>query len=288
MSKIKHSKFKNTGVLFELLVRQITNDAMNGVDDSPAINIVRESFKKDTMLKKELNFYQMLKSEKMTSEVKANKFVDIVLSEHKKLSKNSLKSEKYNLIKEIKKSYNLDRFFSTKISDYKLNASIYSLFESNFKESNSPIKILNSRNTLIEFVVANPKAKVDSDDLVMEKYRTEDKDVRLLSYTILLEKFNEKYDGLNLAQKNLLKAYINNASNTGNLKATVEEHAVKVSRSIKSKLKHVDDDVTKFKLNEVLSQLGKIKLQKVAKDSHVLSLMRAYSLNTELVNVLKK
>jgi len=135
MTKIKHSKFKNTGVLFELLVRQITSDAINNVDDSTSVKLMKEFFKTNTLLRKELNFYSMLKSEKMGSESKASKFIDVILNEHSKINKASIRREKYNLIKEIKKSYDLDKFFSTKLSDYKLNASIYNLFEMKSKHN---------------------------------------------------------------------------------------------------------------------------------------------------------
>jgi len=221
MSKVKHSKFKNTGVLFELLVRQITNDAINAVDDSPAANIVKKFFSGPSMLKKELNYYQMLKTEAMTTEAKANKFVDIVLVEHKNLSQPKLKSEKYNLIREIKNTYDLDLFFSTKISDYKVNASIYNLFEMNLIKSKSPLKTMASRNTLVEHIF-NPKNKIRKSDKLLETYKTESEDVRLLTYNILLEKFNSKYNGLNKGQKTLLKNYINNVSNTGKLKEHVQ------------------------------------------------------------------
>ena len=46
--KIKHSKYKNTGILFELLVRQITADTLKGVD-SPAINLLKENFVKSEL-----------------------------------------------------------------------------------------------------------------------------------------------------------------------------------------------------------------------------------------------
>ena len=286
MSKVKHSKFKNTGVLFELLVRQITNDAINAVDESPAVNIVRKFFSGASMLKKELNYYQMLKTESMTSEAKANKFVDIVLIEHKNLSQPKLKSEKYNLIREIKNTYDLDLFFSTKISDYKVNASIYSLFEMNSLKSKSPLKTMASRNTLVEHIF-KPKAKTRKTDKLLETYKAESEDVRLLTYNILLEKFNSKYDGLNKGQKSLLKNYINNVSNTGKLKEHVQLATTKIAKSLRSNLPKVTDKVIKVKLQEVIVQLLAINESKTIKDVQVLSIMRAHELAKELHNVVK-
>ena len=286
MSKVKHSKFKNTGVLFELLVRQITNDAINAVDDSPAANIVKKFFSGSSMLKKELNYYQMLKTEAMSSETKANKFVDIVLVEHKNLSQPKLKSEKYNLIREIKNTYDLDLFFSTKISDYKVNASIYNLFEMNLMKSKSPLKTMASRNTLVEHIF-NPKTKARKSDKLLETYKKESEDVRLLTYNILLEKFNSKYNGLNKGQKNLLKNYINNVSNTGKLKEHVQLATSKITKSLRANLPKVEDKVIKVKLQEVIVQLLAINESKIIKDEQVLSIMRAHELAQELHRVVK-
>jgi hypothetical protein len=286
MNKIKHSKFKNTGVLFELLVRQITNDTISGLDKSPAVNIVKKFFSGHSTLKKELNFYQMLKTEAMSSEAKANKFVDIILTEHRSLSPSKLRSEKYNLIREIKAHYDLDRFFSTKISDYKVNASIYNLFEMNFLKKKSPLAIMNSRNTLVEHIF-NSKTKARNTNKLFETYKTEPEDVRLLTYNILLEKFNTKYNGLNSDQKALLKNYINNVSNTGKLKEHIQSATTKIAKSLRSNLPKVGDKIIKVKLQEVIVQLLAINESKTIKDAQVLSIMRAHELAKELHDVVK-
>lgn len=285
MSKVRHSKFKNTGVLFELLVRQITNDALNGIDNSPAVNLVKESFKKNTAIKKELNYYQMLMSEKIGSEVKASKFIDIVLAEHKKLNKQTLRREKYNLIKEIKKHYDLDAFFATKISNYRVHASIYNLLEAANAKNTTPLKrILESRDTLLNFITESGPTK-KREDLVMERYRGESEDVRLLSYNILLEKFNKKYDSLNKGQKNLLRSYINNISDDAKLKETINKQVTLVAKAIKATSKKVDDEVVRVKLSEVSTQLLNIRKAKKFRDKHLVSVMRAHSLLEEIKNV---
>lgn len=287
MTKIKHSKFKNTGVLFELLVRQITSDAINNTDNSVSVNLMREFFKGNTLLRKELKYYSMLKSEKMKSEVKANKFIDVILNEHKKINKSAIKREKYNLIKEIKKHYDVEKFFSTKISDYKLNASIYNLFEMNSKKFNSPKFIMDSRETIVEHI-KNGKSEKLAKAPVIESYKKENEDIRLLTYNILLEKFNDKYNGLNSKQKTLLKEYINNVNNTGKLKSFIDKNVDAVVKNINKSLKFVDDKVVSVKLNEVAEQLKNIKSKKTVKDTHVLSIMRSYDLIKEVANVIKK
>jgi len=63
MKKIKHSKFKNTGFIFELLVRQITSEIMSA-NKSVAEKILKEHFNSKKELSKELKLYQYLINEK--------------------------------------------------------------------------------------------------------------------------------------------------------------------------------------------------------------------------------
>ena len=161
--KLKHSKIKNTGVLFELLVRQITTDTLNGVEKSPALTIVKEYFGKKTTLKKELDLYNSLNKEKFNIPAKAEKFLDLVLKERSKISSTVLKRQKYNLIKEIGKKYQLENFFKTKINNYKLNASIYNLFETiSSKTVSDPKSLLTCRETIVENSISkSPKTTQD-------------------------------------------------------------------------------------------------------------------------------
>ena len=279
---MKHSKYKNTGILFELLIRQVTNDTINGVRHSPAIKIIREFFKKNTSLIKELGLYQMLTKEKFNTESKADRFVDAVLKERKRLSKSVLRTQKYNLIKEIKKNYNLEEFFKTKVGNYLDNASIYYLFEGNI-----PSKLVKYRYKLIENITNKKiiKSKVSE---TYDLYSQQDKDVRLLSYKILLEKFNDKYGSLNKKQKSLLKEYINNISNTNKLRKYLYEEIDKTSKNLEVLCKKINENVVKIKLNEVIAQLKNIKEDKSSvKDKYIISILRAYDLIKELVYVVK-
>ena len=115
MKKLKHSKYKNTGILFELLVRQISTDTLNN-KDSKATYIIREHFGKSTELAKELKLYKVFIEESFSSEYKASEFVNIILSERKKLNESVLNRQKYNLIKAIKKNFVLEDFFKYRVS----------------------------------------------------------------------------------------------------------------------------------------------------------------------------
>ena len=280
---IKHSKIKNTGVLFELLVRQITSDTLNGVENSPALNIVKEYFKRGKTLKKELDLYNSLLKEKFNSESKAEKFLDMVLVERNKLSSTTLKRQKYNLIKEIGRNYSLETFFKTKISNYKLNASIYQLFENtSSKDVKNPRMMLNSRETIVEHVTASsPKT---TQEKMIKEYSKQDKSMRLLSYKVLLEKFNEKYGKeLNAGQRTLLKKYISGQNEK--LVEYVNLEATKNRKKIKAFANKIDDRITSIKLNEVSNQLVRLEKAKTSNDSHMTTMMNVYELLEELKNV---
>ena len=283
--KIKHSKVKNTGVLFELLVRQITNDTLNGIENSNALNIVREFFGKNTSLKKELNLYNTILKEKFPTVEKAEKFIDIVLIERQKLNNTTIKRQKYNLIKEIRKHYELDNFFRTKISNYKVNASIYKLFESHTNIGlNNPKDILLSKDTIVEHVSSN--ILKDSQESIIKEYSKQDKSIRLLGQKILLEKFNEKYGkALSTSQSNLIKKYINNISNTGVLTEHLSTEANISRQKITTYANKIDDKITSIKLKEVAKQLRKIERSKTVNESHLSTMMTVYELLEEFQNV---
>ena len=278
---IKHSKVKNTGVLFELLVRQITNDTLNGIDKSNALTIVKEYFGKNTALKRELKLYNTLLKEKFNSPEKAEKFIDIVLVERSKINTATIKRQKYNLIKEIRKHYDLDNFFRTQISNYKVNASIYKLFESHTNTGiNSPKDVLLSRDTIIEYT--SKTLSKNSQESIMKEYSKQDKSIRLLGQKILLEKFNEKYvKSLSDSQTTLIKKYINNISNDGKLTKHLNLEANVSRKKIISIANKIDDKITSIKLKEVAYQLKKLEKVKVVNESHLTTMMTVYELLEE-------
>ena len=61
--RVKHSKIKNTGILFELISRQITVDVMNGDDKSKSVEMLKKFFNEGTELGKENQLYQVLLKE---------------------------------------------------------------------------------------------------------------------------------------------------------------------------------------------------------------------------------
>jgi hypothetical protein len=289
MKKIKHSKFKNTGVLFELLVRQITLEVLNGDKKETAKTIVREFFAPNTELNKELRLYDILLKEKYSSETKADRLVETVCDAHAKLNQSALSKEKFNLIKEVSAKFDIEQFLSSPITNYKVLASIYKVFESK-RESNYDIKdIFNSKITLIENITSKPSQKLQptEDKKLIETYKQQDKDLRLLTYKILVETFNKKYTNLDDSQKNLLKEYINNITNTTKFKDYVLVELPKIVAELKAIKTKVQDKVTTIKLSETISVLEKMKMGKTVSDSQVSSIMLSYELIKELKSKLK-
>ena len=283
-SNKKHSKIKNPGILFELLTRQITVDVLNSSKESSAIKILKEFFNPKTELGKEYELYKILLEKKYGKSEQANILIEAVTKNRRKLSNRRLKNEKYNLIKTIKENYSVVDFFNTKIPNYKVLASIYNVFElESSKEKITPVEETDSKVTIIENICTEQKSKPKKKSIV----ESQEKDLRLLTYQLLVDKFNKKYSTLNENQRNLLREYINNLSNTNSLREFIDTEVIKVKKILKAHLNKVNDKITKIKLNEAITHTETSTTGKFVKDSHVVSLMRYYELIKELDNVHK-
>jgi len=282
MKKSTHSKIKNTAILFELLSRQVAADTISGVEASPALTIIKEFFKADSALAKELMLYQTLLKEKYNNTEKANYLLNTVIKLRNKLNSNQLKEQKYKLIREIKKHYNLTNFFKTNLSEYKIYASTYRVFEGVSVAKVS--EVVQSRYTILEHLVRKPKSKIN-EEKGTESYLSQDSEIRLLAYKLMIDKFNEKYNDLSIKQKNILKEYINNISNTTALRDFILLESKSLNVSIKKVLPKVQDKITTIKLNEVCNMLTKLEKIKTIKEEHVLSLLLYHELLKELKNV---
>lgn len=284
MKKIKHSKFRNTGFLFELLLRQITSEIIAS-NKSKAEKILQEFFNSKRELSKELKLYQYLINEKYNSEAKAEKFIDTVCEARKKLDEGKLLKEKYNLIKVIRENYNIDELVKSSVSNYKVLASIYKIFESVIgTESYDPTDIVSSRFTIAEGIVNKPIANKSGkiNDKVLEHFSKQDETVRSLTYKLLIESFNKKYKDLSTEQKRLLREYINGMTNASTFNTYVSEEVNSLSKNLKTIGDKISDKVTKIKLNETIGQLKKIKSAKRVKEEHLSALMMTYELVKEL------
>ena len=282
---VKHNKIKNTAILYELLSRQITADVINDSKSPKSVKIFKEFFNKNTELGKEYALYQVLLEKKYKNDSHAATLVEAVIKSRRKLSNRRLNSEKFNLIKTIKENYDMKEFFNTRLPNFKIMASIYKLFGTEVgREDFGPIQKTDSAITITEHITQNTTKKTKSNKLV-EDYAQQDKDLRLLSYSLLVDKFNTKYKSLNESQRNLLKEYINNVSNTNSLKEFIDNEVIKIKRALKKLLPNVNDKITKIKLAEAIDYTDSATKGKVVKDKHVVALMRYYELIKEIKNV---
>ncbi len=280
LRKIKHSKYKNTGILFELLVRQITADTLKG-GNSPAIDILKEYFI-NTSLGKEYKLYESILKSKVLNEGRANMVIDTILEASTRFNRTLLKKQKYNLINEIKKHYNIESFFGSKISNYKELASLYTLIESsNSKNVKSTSQVLENKITLLEHLTKK-EIENTSKQTVLNEFSKYDKDVRTLTYKILLEKFNDKYDSLTNDQKQVLKEYINSVDSTPDLRNFYNNKILDLRSTLKEITKNIKDKATQVKITEVTKFLTELKKTDKVGDSNLVDLLRYYQLVNEI------
>jgi hypothetical protein len=282
--KIKHSKYKNTGLLFELLVRQITADTLNG-GSSPSLNILKKSFAK-TELGKEYKLYETLFKNKNLSEGKAEVTLNTVLEATRKLNRSALRREKYNLINEINKHYNINEFFRHQVPNYKGYAAFYKLIEIyNSDKLSETEAIIDNKVTILECLTERPinQKKVKQD--LVEEFAKYDKDLRVLTYKVMLEKFNGKYANLNKGQKEVLKEFMNSIDNTPRLKEIYNSKINEVKKVLKIQANKVKDDATKIKLLEVVKLLKEIDKGSKINNDDLINLLQYYELTEELSKI---
>ena len=278
--KIKHSKYKNTGVLFELLVRQITADTLKG-GDSPAIDILKKYFVKSE-LSREYRLYESILKSKNLSESYANVYIETTISNSKHLNRSVLKKQKYNLINEIKQHYDLVTFFGSQISDYKTLASIYTLMESTNLPSPNNEQLIHNKINLLEHLTNQKSELSKPEDEVLKEFATYDKDLRSLTYRILLEKFNEKYDSLNSDQKQVLKEYINSVDSAPGLRDFYNSKINELKDLLIGESKNVKDKATKIKIQEVSKMLTALDKTSKVSDDNLVDLLQYYELVKEI------
>lgn len=277
---IKHSKYRNTGILFELLVRQTTSDLLNN-QDSKAVKLLKKYFT-NTELGKEYSLYSTFSVSPRLSETKADILISTIVEQYKKLDHNKIAKLKYNLIKEIKKTYDLDNFFKAKIDNYKPFASIYTIFESQNSQSVDTKQLVLNKITLLEHLTQTPAGDTKAPKSLVEEFMKEDKEIRLLAYKILVEKFNTKYQGMSERQKEVLKEYITNISDTKNLKVYLNNQLDVIKEELTSLKDHSKDPVVKIKLEEVLKFVTPIKENQSIKDEVITGILQYFDLIDEL------
>ena len=279
--KIKHSKFKNPGILFELLVRQITADTLKG-SDSPAIDIIKKYFVK-TELGREYKLYETILKSKVLTESRANVFISTALDNSKKFNKRVLRKEKYQLINEIRNNYNIEEFFGAKIKNYKELASLYTLIEgSRIDNYSNTQQVIDNKITLLEFLTKQEVNKTQVEKDIIEEFSTFDKDTRILTYKVLLEKFNDKYKDLSNEQKQVLKEFINSVDSTPSLRNFYNEKINILKEQLSVISNNIKDKATKIKVNEVSKYLVELSKTDKVDNDNLVDLLQYFELVKEI------
>lgn len=280
--RIKHSKYKNTGLIFELLVKQIAADTLDK-KDSAAVSILKNNFTGRTALVREFKLYEFILKNKSVSQSKAESIVSTIIEVARTIDKKVLKKQKYSLIKEIKESYDLDEFFSISVKDYKPLAALFCLMEAHkVTDVIDPNFLVDNKTTILEHLTKEQQNKKLVRDTLIEEYSKYDKDLKLLTFKILLEKFNSKYGTLLPEQKNILKEFITSVDSSTRLRNVVNEEFKKL-KTVLDKIKvTVEDEIVSIKLQEITKAIKPVAKTKRVTDDHLVNIMQYYELIKEL------
>jgi hypothetical protein len=280
--KVKHSKFRNTGLIFELLVKQIAADTLNN-RDSAAVNIIKKHYASKSSLAKEYRLYEFIAKNKNVSQSKAEAILSTITEVSRKLDQKALKAQKYELISDIKENYNVEEFFGMQVRDYKPFAALYCLLEAQTSETLiDPQVLIDNKTTILEHLTSAPQQEEAVKDTLIEDFSKYDKDLKLLTFKILLEKFNDKYKDLLPEQKNILKEFITSVNSQKRLYNLVNEEIGKIKAEVTKLVSKVKDEVVKIKLEEVSKMITPISNKEKITDNHLVNLMQYYDLVNEL------
>jgi len=283
--KVKHSKYKNTGLIFELLVKQIASDTLSK-KDSPALSVLKKFYAGKSSLAKEYKLYEFISKNSNVSPLRAEAILSTITEISRKLDQAAIKKQKYELIAEIKTHYNVDEFFAIQVRDYKALAALYCLLETqNNAENVDPSSLIENKTTILEHLTSKAQNEDDVKDTLIEEYSKYDKDLRLLTFKILLEKFNDSYKDLLPEQKNILKEFITSVNSTTRLRTIVNEELEKIATKVVELSQKVSDQVIKIKLEEVKKAIKPVSNKEKIGDTHLVNLMQYYELVHELETI---
>jgi hypothetical protein len=247
-----------------------------------AVDIVKKYFSRGE-ISKEYKLYQALTKATSLSESKAELVINSTLRLAERINRTTLRKEKYNLIKEIKEIYDLEDFFKAKIHNYTAYAAIYNLIEAYISpEFINPSFVVDNRVTLLEFLTKQDIDKNKIENQIMLEYASQDKATRALISKIVIEKFNEKYSNLLPEQRDVLRTYINNISNTVSLREYVNKNFELIKKSLDDLNTKITDQRTHIKLNELSSIIKPIDKNDSVKDEDILNLLQFYELIHEI------
>lgn len=289
---IRHSKIKNVGLLFELLARQITVDALEDRKSSVGAIIIKEFFSKDSELRKELDLYQKLIKSNFVSEMKAASYIDIIVEARRSLNHTKLRKEKYNIIRKISENFNIDSFFKSRVDSYATYASIYKLFEYNTlteSQYKNAHDLIECKFKIVEHLTRKTLKKEKVKSNISDILAKENMSIRLLTQKIIIDDFNKKFsNNLNESQKSLIRDYINGITSTNSFMDSVHKRIPIIVTEMKNLSKLIQDIPIRIKLIELSKGIDKLKNVKSINDDQFIALLKVYSLTEEIQLNLKK
>lgn len=274
MSKT-HNKLRNTGLIFELLGKAVVQEALHR-DRSNALGIVKRHFKRDSELLKELNLYTSLNQRTENDPIE---LIELAAKAWRGLDHKKLEAEKYNLVKDIKKVYDLAEFFKPRSDRYKLSASIYKVFNGG-ERTTDPDGYLSARNYIREHICGKtPEAlKTESEQL----WEGEERAVRKIGFKLLVKKFNEKYQTLGERQKTIISKYITEDLTSDKFKTFIVRELEYIKQKLNEKSKQITEVDLRTKINESMDLMPAIANVRLLREEHLSALLKFHDLLEEL------
>jgi len=248
MAKFKHNKKRNTALIYELLIQELTKAVMdnNKKLQEDTSSLIKKFFSKETTLYKELKLYKAISETKQVGVLTAEKIINEVKSRHDKLDKSVLIKEQNKLTKMIKKNFS-DKIYSNFVPNYKELASISQIFNQNVGVKS---KIL-LENELVGSMILKEEKKdmIPVDNIVFNSF---------------VKRFNKEYSSkLMKEQKELLNCYITSFDNNGlGLKVFMNEEVGRLKsliESSKSQSEIIEDEGISKNINKISEKLESYK-----------------------------
>lgn len=280
MKKLKHSKYRNTGLIFELLSRKLVQETLANTQ-LKALRLITKYFSHSKPLAQELKLYSCLTEGKLDAQL-VERIVDTVEKINEKLDNKLLEAARFSLVRDIKNNYGLDDFFNSRTDNYPKLAAVYKFL--NYKPIDNPIEYVENRNSLVEMVVKGDKSELSES---LQKWQSQDPDIRKLGFSLAVENFNNKYKNFLPKQKELLKEYIMRDAASESLKTFVVNLITETVKDINSKLSLISDTALKVKITESLPLLNEVKKIPVLKDNHVNAVLKLCQLQFNVNQIAK-
>ena len=198
----KHNKKRNTGLLYEFLVRAASEAIIESNDQKRdmALKIIKSHFSRDSELYREFRLFHSLAATTVVSESVADSILAAAKDAAKRYDARTLDHEKSMLIRNINHNLNDNRFYDRRVNEYTIYATIQTLL--NEWRRPIPVNIVQVaefeqqlREWLLEEKVVATVDEVKDADPLVEK--------------LMLKKFNERYGrGLTEEQSNLIRSYV--------------------------------------------------------------------------------